>query len=231
MRQFPERSLKVSRSYYYFGHDTLNMILVGDGRATWMNWGLMDHEGPIIHLDYLGYPEKRYAYLPEDLLSLLYERFLADNPAGASLVLDEQYLPIALTRRSREELDALCEEKKALQVINLQQNEEGYPQLRKYLPELFEPATLERLANDPWLDYLALRRAENLGVDKGGIPSNLRVERASRWSQEWRTYCDRLRQSPEAGTYRRRRHKSAHKNSWSRRLKRWWHELTTKNAT
>jgi len=220
----------VSRSYYYFGHDTLNMILVGDGRATWMNWGLMDHEGPIIHLDYLGYPEKRYAYLPEDLLSLLYERFLADNPAGASLVLDEQYLSIALTRRPREELDALCEEKKALQVINLQQNEEGYPQLRKYLPELFEPATLERLAKDPWLDYLALRRAENIGAEKGGIPSNLRVDRASRWSPEWRAYCNRLPQLRAAKVLRKAARKSSPKNSWRRRLKRWWRDLTERRA-
>lgn len=211
----------MSRSFYYFGHDTLNMILVGEGRATRMNWGLMDHEGPIIHLDYIGYPEKRYAYLPEDLLSLLYERFLADNPGGASLVLDEQYLPIALAHRSREELDALCAENKALLVLNMQQNEEGYPLLRKYLPELFEATTLERLANDPWLDYLALRRAENLGLDKGGISPGLSVERASRWSPEWRAYCDAGQRMQGDATRRKKARKSSRKNTLWHRLKRW----------
>lgn len=220
----------MSRSYYYFGHDTLNMILVGEGRATRMNWGLMDHEGPIIHLDYLGYPEKRYAYLPADLLALLYERFLADNPGGASLVLDEQYLPIALTHHSREELDGLYKEGKALLVINMQQNEEGYPLLKKYLPELFEPATLERLANDPWLDYLALRRAENLGADKGGISASLHADRASRWSPEWRAHCDGRLPMRGTGAHRKTARKSSRKNTWWRRLKRWLRGSAPRNV-
>lgn len=214
----------MSRSFYYFGHDNLDMILVGEGKATRMNWGLMDHEGPIIQLDYIGYPEKRYAYLPEDLLSLLYKRFLAENPGGASLVLDDQYLAIARAEHAQDELDALYGNGKALRVLNIQQAEEGYPLMKKYLPELFEAGVVERIAADPWLDYLALRRAENLGVDKGGIPASPLAERALRWSPQWREYCDDLRDNPRGATPRRRR-KGAKNETLGLRIRRWWKGL------
>lgn len=185
----------MSISYYYFGHDCLNMILVGDGRGAWRRWGLMDHEGPLIRLDFLGHPARRLSYLPLDLLELLYERFRQANPSGVSLVADYDYMPIALLRHSEEELDALYEQRKALVDITLDDEWNGYPHMRPYLPELYDPATIERLANDPWLDYGLLSRAEHLGPEKGGIRPDLWVDRSARWSPEWRAYCDKLKAS------------------------------------
>lgn len=154
----------------------------------------MDHEGPYFRLDYLGYPQKRYAYLPPDLLRLLYERFAAANPSGAHLHSDfSEGEAIALERYSEEQLDELFDQKKVLFNIDLEQGDEGYPHMRPYLPELFEPAVINRLANDPWLDLELFQKAQALGAEKGGIAPNLWVNRSARWSPEWRKYCDGLK--------------------------------------
>lgn len=153
----------------------------------------MDHEGPYFRLDYLGYPKKHFAYLPPDLLKMLYERFSAANPSGAFLHSDfSEGEAVALERYGEEKLDELFDQGKVLFSVNLELNKEGYPHMRPYLPELFEPAVIERLANDPWLDLDLFNKAQELGVEKGGISPNLWVNRAARWSPEWREYCDKL---------------------------------------
>ena len=76
----------MSIDYTYFGLDTLNNINVGDGRGAWRQWDLLDHEGPIIDLEHLGYPERHRSYLPKSLLIALYERFKEDNPSGVKLL-------------------------------------------------------------------------------------------------------------------------------------------------
>lgn len=180
----------MSISYYYFGNDSLKRIHVGEGRGAWERWGLMDHEGPTIRPSLLGYSSDRRTYLPRDFLELLYGRFAAENPSGATLVRDEGYMPIALKRYSEEELEELAEKKEALVIVN--EWEPGYPLLRPYLPELYEPGAVERLAKDPWLDADLLWDAERLGSANGGIAPDLWVDRSARWSPEWRAYCDRL---------------------------------------
>lgn len=184
----------MSVSYYYFGVDTLNSILVcNGGRGAWRRWSLMDHEGPYFRLEYLGYSRKRCVYLPPDLLRLLYQRFAAANPSGAHLHSSfEEGEAIALERYGEERLDDLYDQKKVLFNIDLELDDEGYPRMRPYLPELFEPAVIERLANDPWLDLELFNKAQALGVEKGGISPNLWVDRSARWSPEWREYCDKL---------------------------------------
>lgn len=152
----------------------------------------MDHEGPIIRLDYVGYPRERYVYLPPDLLELLYKRFEKANPSGVAVVAGDEDLLIARRRYSDEELDALYEQRKAFVTINVEEAWMGYPHMRTFLPELYDPNVQERLANDPWLDCRLLRSAEKLGPFNGGIPDNLWVDRSSRWSPEWRAYCDAL---------------------------------------
>jgi hypothetical protein len=183
----------MSISYHYFGYDTLSSILVGNGRGAWRRWGLMDHEGPFFNLSYLGYPATRYVYLPIDLLELLYARFRQANPSGVALHSDyAQGEALALRRYTEGELDTLRDQRKVFVTIDLDDDEEGYPHMRSYLPELFEPSTIERLASDPWLDEGLLTHAEHLGLDKGGISPNLWVDRSARWSPEWRAYCDNL---------------------------------------
>lgn len=184
----------MSFSYFYFGCDTLTSILVcNGGRGAWRRWSLMDHEGPFFRLEYLGYPKKRCVYLPRDLLEMLYERFAAANPSGAFLHSDfSEGEDVALERYGEEKVDELYNQRKILFSVDMDLYGEGYPHMRQYLPELFDRAVIERLASDPWLDFDLFAKAQSLGVEKGGIPPNLWVDRAARWSPEWREYCDRL---------------------------------------
>lgn len=192
----------MSISYEYFGVDTLTSILVGDGRGAWRRWSLMDHEGPMFDLQYLGYGKSKVVYLPPAMLATLYDRFKSANPGGVDLHSDcSEGEAIALKRFREEELDLLFDQRKVLLSINGEPLA-GYPHMRPYLPELFERETMELLASDPWLDAGLLRHAERLGAAGGGIPPDLWVDRSSRWSPEWRAYCDRL----------------AYPRSWIRRL-------------
>jgi len=183
----------VSINHDYFGHDTLTKIGVGRGRGAWRRWGLMDHTGPLFRLEDLGYPGKRYVYLPVDLLELLYARFRAANPSGVTLTTDDSVeLMILRDRYTEVEMLEMHEQGRAFFRIDVEAHWEGYPHVRPYLPELYEPATIERLANDPWLDYQLLEWAEFLGPDRGGIRHDLWVDRSARWSPEWRAFCDKL---------------------------------------
>jgi len=184
----------MSNSYLYCGHDTLTDIWVGEGRSAWARWGLSDHIGPFFRLDYLGYPTSRHAYLPPDLLELLYERFRQANPSGVTLSVNDLFEAglRGQGRYTEREMDDLYDRREALFSVNVEKAEEGYPYVRPYLPELFEPATVQRLASDPWLDMSLLRRAELLGPDRDGIPHDLWVDRSARWSPEWRAFCDKL---------------------------------------
>lgn len=184
----------MSINYDYFGHDTLTEIGVGQGRGAWRRWSLMDHAGPFFHLNNLGYPTKRTIYLPMDLLELLYSRFRAANPSGVTLTDDDESLEVALagSRYTEKEREDMYDRREAFFRIDIEKSWEGYPYIRPYLPELYEPTTIERLANDPWLDYQLLDWAEFLGPDRGGIRHDLWVDRSARWSPEWRAFCDKL---------------------------------------
>lgn len=182
----------MSIAYYLYGYDCMNKILIGDGRGAWSNWGLMDHEGPVINLSYLGYGQRKHVYLPPDLLELLYSRFCQANPSGTSLIMGDADDVIALQSHTAGELDKLYESGQALMIINIDKNDEGYPLLRPYLPELFEAETIQRLADDPWLDRALLGQAELDNIENGGIPGNLWVTKSARWSPEWREYCNHL---------------------------------------
>jgi len=84
----------------------------------------------------------------------------------------------------------MYDRREALFSIGVEKLEEGYPYVRPDLPELFESATVERLASDPWLDMSLLDRAEFLGPDCGGMRHDWWVDRSARWSVEWRAFCD-----------------------------------------
>jgi hypothetical protein len=153
----------------------------------------MGHEGPIVDLQYLGYKHPGHVYLPMDLLQLLYKRFAAANPSGVSLEVNEGDWILALHRfGSQEQVDAHYEDRTALVSISVVDAELGYTFMRPYLPELFEAKTVDRLANDASLSWELLSWAESQGPGNGGIPEDLWVERASRWSDEWRVYCGNL---------------------------------------
>ncbi|WP_395351207.1 hypothetical protein [Variovorax sp. UC122_21] len=184
----------MSNSYYYWGHDTLTKIHVGSGRIAWVRWGLMDHAGPFFHFDSSKASTSRYAYLPPDLLELLYGRFRMDNPSGTTSSVNDLF-EAGLREQGRfteQEMDEMYDRREALFSIDVEKSDEGYPHVHPYLPELFEPATVRRLTSDPWLDMSLLQRAEFLGPDRGGIRHDLWVDGSARWSVEWRAFCDQL---------------------------------------
>jgi hypothetical protein len=179
-------------NYVYFALDDFTDISVGSGRGAWRHWGLMDHEGPIISLNELGYHSECRRYLPVSLLITLYERFKIAHPAGVKLGESNESWSTAEMLYGSEIVGRMYDERKMLISINVENFYEQYKYLTPYLPELLDPLIIERLANDPWLDPSLLGKAEALGAENGGISPNLWVDRAARWSPEWREYCDHL---------------------------------------
>jgi len=188
----------MSSDYKYYRLEDLYCIHIGSGRSAWQKWGVMDHEGPIIRLDYLGYPQKHYAYLPLSLLTALYQRFAQSSQSELRLGDFDDMDDIAIERYGDEQSMLLYDERKILATINHERGDEGYPLLTPYLPELLDPDIINRIAVDPWLDRRLLTEAEELGLGGGGIYDRLWRDRSARWSKEWRKYCDGVMQTNRA---------------------------------
>jgi hypothetical protein len=150
----------MSSDYKYYRLEDLYCIHIGNGRSAWQKWGVMDHEGPIIRLDYLGYPQKHYAYLPLSLLTALYQRFAQSSQSELRLGDFDDMDDIAIERYGDEQSTLLYDERKILATINHEWGDEGYPLLTPYLPELLDPDIINRIAADPWLDRRLLAEAE-----------------------------------------------------------------------
>jgi hypothetical protein len=169
------------------GLDTLERIGIDYGRGD--AYDALPFElrpGPKITPYYLGRPPGKLLFLYPEHLKLVYDRLRAANPKGVVLVAGEgfeKYAPPGLTKK---ELDKLEEERKIFVDPFMTDATLGYPHARKYLPELFEPGMIDRMAADPWLDILLLGKA----IKEGAVPDG--PSESSRWSPEWRAYCDRL---------------------------------------
>jgi hypothetical protein len=144
------------------------------------------HPGPKIWLSDLGEESDKILYLYPEHLKLLYERFKAANPKGVIFGAQDFFDDYAPAGYSKKELDRLEEERKIFVDLFKTDASKGYPHARKYLPELFEPETIGTMAADPWLNVDLLGEAEK----EGKVP--LARGESSRWSLEWRAYCDRL---------------------------------------
>lgn len=107
------------------------------------------------------------------MLELLYKRFRQANPSGVKLSVNDLFDASLRGRYTEQEIEDMYDRREALFSVDVEESEEGYPYVRPYLPELLEPATLQRLASDPWLDMTLLERAEFLGPDRGGIRPDL----------------------------------------------------------
>lgn len=178
-------------SFVLFGSDTLQMIGVSFGGAYRARWNLEQHPGPKLLTSVLLGVKKvspiRYLY-PQQL-ELLYERFRRANPGGVELADQDEVDGRYIRALGHEMFDRLMAERKLLAVLDLTDEDLGYPHLRPYLPEVFEPETVRRMEVDPWLDVELLGEA----MRSGKVPC--RRDYHPRWSPEWRAYCDRV---PEA---------------------------------
>jgi hypothetical protein len=170
-------------SWNMLGLDTLERITIGEGGG---DLPLELREGPKVwHCD-LGGNSDKLLYLYPSHLKLLYERFKEANPKGVVSGAGDFFDAYAPPGLAAEKLDKLEEEGKIFVNIFYKDPEHGYPHARKYLPELLEPALIDRMAADPWLNVRLLDKAEK----EGRVPKEL--GEAARWSPEWRAYCDKL---------------------------------------
>jgi hypothetical protein len=177
------------RTLDMFGRNTFETIMIDDDGRTIRP--IETCGGPKIWACWLGMVSDKLLYHYPEHLRLLYDRFSKANPTGVVLGPEfsfDEYAPAGLTEA---ELNKLEEEGKIFVNIFLRDEEQGYPHVRKYLPELFEPGMIEKMAADPWLDVRLLGRAQ----EEGHVP--LLPGESDRWSPEWRAYCDRLIASGE----------------------------------
>ena len=169
-----------------FGLTTLEVLTVDQGRGDfWEGWSIDSFSGPTILLNVLRPRlafEPRYLY-PEHL-RLLYSRFGDANPAGTEIGAGDQFFGKGLAH----DLNSVREEEVAADsqsFVNLTFSDEddGYPHLRRYLPEIFEDTEIDRMAGDPWLNVRLLGQA----LREGAVPKSDKC--SPRWSTEWREYC------------------------------------------
>ena len=175
-------------SWLMFGRDTLETLDLSDGDRA---MPLKSRPGPKVHSGDLGGDPDKLLYLYPEHLALLYSRFRDANPKGVVYGPEDsfdEYAPPGLTRK---ELDKLQAERKIFVNLFLTDPEAGYPHARKYLPELFEPGMIDKMAADPWLNVRLLGEARKKRI----VPTA--SGDAARWSPEWRAYCDRLIASGE----------------------------------
>lgn len=184
-----------------YGHDTKEEVSIGYGPQVMRQWSLEKFPGPYFFTDWLGLPERKLIFLPPDILQLLYARFRAANPSGVSIAeiseLEGRFAPDLTV----SQCDELYDQRKLFVGIADTDAAQGYPHLRRYMPELFDLQQLEVLATDPWLDAELLAKVaptlrpdgEAGGVSEQGYRIISPQGRSERWWPQWRAYCDALR--------------------------------------
>ncbi|MFN4115276.1 MAG: hypothetical protein ACK4F7_02100 [Inhella sp.] len=134
------------------GLDTKELIYLGPGLRT---WPLLAFQGPVFQPTRVGGPDGRpYFVLPRELLACLYERFAMANPSGCAICdpneMDGLIYAHDVPEAERERLWDAGEV--GWDVFDWRIPPHGRDPIRRYLPELFEPAVLQRILSDPRLD-------------------------------------------------------------------------------
>jgi hypothetical protein len=179
-----------SHSFNLFGKDTFELISVSHGTRYRERWTLEQHPGPKVMRQLPGGSGRTALYLYPQHLKLLYARFKQANPTGACVEMDgmheTKYTPIGLTEL---QVEALHEARRIFVDLTHTDEELGYPHLRRYLPEIFEPDVEAAMRADPWLDSQLLGRA----VSQGHVPGHFedQLEQHPRWLPDWKEYCVR----------------------------------------
>lgn len=178
----------MSYMFNLLGLDTFDILGVGYGRGEEFDaMPLQKREGPKIWSRFFGVNPSKVLYLYPEQLELLYKRFAAANPSGVRPGAgDRFYRDFAPKHLSPAEVARLEDEGKIFVHVFDEGMQYGYPHVRKYLPELFDPGVVDKMHSDPWLQVHLLGQA----IQAGEVPE--RPGAASRWSPEWRAYCDRL---------------------------------------
>lgn len=178
----------MSISYSYVDIENFKMLHVGEGRGAWHHWGLMDHEGVTIRLDYLGYPEEKSCYLPYCLLKKLYTAFDSMGTYVGILFPGELYEIFVSQRFTEEESEKAYDDRTGCFYLDVCEDEEGYIHLTTLLPELLDINVLEKIAKDPALDITLFDKVH----DRVVLDRTVWKYKHARWSQDWIEYCNKL---------------------------------------
>lgn len=189
-------------SFCLYGKNSKEEIPIGYGPRLMVHWSLPFFPGPTVWANFLGHPERKLVFLPPDLLELLYSRFGAANPDGIVIgELGELEARFSPEGKTALEIEGLYEARKLFVSLTLTDEEQGYPHLRRYLPEVFDQPRLLEMVADPWLDVQLLDAVAPtlpLGDEAGGEADAHGYRpvspqgRSERWWPQWRTYCDEL---------------------------------------
>ena len=180
-------------SWNMLGLNTLETIGVDYGRGdAFQALPFELRAGPKICSGDVGGVGSKILFLYPEHLKLLYDRFKVANPKGLVFGRSDssfnEYAPPGLTEM---EINKLEEEHKIFVDLFSTDAHLGCPYAKKYLPELFEPGMVDKMAADAWLNVKLLGKA----IREGQVPAG--PGESSRWSPEWRAYCDRLIASGE----------------------------------
>ncbi len=178
----------MSIAYRYVDLITFKMLHVDEGRIAWHHWGLMDHEGVTIRLDYLGYPKVRCCYLPYVLLKKLYTAFDDMGDSLGTLITGGLTEALISQKYTDEESEKAYEDRTGCFNLDLEEDEDGYIHLTPLLPELLNMSILNKIANDPALDATLFDEMHTTVISDRTIWKH----KHGRWSQEWIDYCNKL---------------------------------------
>ena len=167
---------------WLLGLDTKETVDIGDGHKNWL---FNSFRGPIFDARPVAgsaAPAKTHLLLPIGLLTAFYERFAAANPSGVVVAetneLDDLEFWPDISEDERSRLYDAGEV--GWDVFNDRIPPHGRDPIRRYLPELFEPAVMQQILSDPTLDFSWGRSNQ---PDGNAFWSD---EHHYRWSDWWR---------------------------------------------
>lgn len=179
----------MSYSFSLYGKTTAETIPINYGRGeSKVNWPLEYHPGPTIISSLIGDdPDHRPLYFYPEHLLLLYSRFSAANPDGLEVGVEVWY-EYKYGQLKLEDNSQRYVHKSGVDFVDLiyKEEDEGFPRLKKYLPEVFDKNMVKKMLEDKWLDAYQLGNA----VSEGRVP--FLIDRDSRWSPEWLSYASKL---------------------------------------
>lgn len=174
---------RIERNLNLLGLATKEVISLGPG---YRDWPLMAFRGPVFsgqRIWGIDAPSRTCLLLPKDLLALLYSRFSSANPQGVAIAetgeLDDLEFGPEVKEIERERRYDAGEV--GWDVFDHRTPPHGTDPIRRYLPELFDPAAKVRILADPTLDTSWLRPNQpgpeyQLGWDE---------RQHYRWSEWW----------------------------------------------
>jgi hypothetical protein len=175
----------MSYTFKLYGKTTAEILPINYARGEFkIDWPLENHPGPTLMSNLIGDDiDMRPLYLYPEHLSLLYSRFTDANPDGVEVGVEFWYENKYGCLQIENDSEQYVHDSGA-NFVDLIYNEEeiGFPRLKRYLPEIFDRNVIKKMLEDKWLDAYQLGKA----INEGAVP--FLIDKDSRWSPEWLAY-------------------------------------------